>query len=208
MSVITPMFPLGTVVLPGTALPLQIFEPRYVALLRHCMENEPIFGVVLIERGSEVGGGDVRTAIGSMVRIAQAQEVAPGRFAVLSIATTRIRVERWLPDDPYPLAEVEPWDDPQPGPAITELRQANDRRLTTVLALAAELGEARRLPGGELPEFADDPVVAGYQAASLAPLGPLDRQRLLAAPTPDEREALLGELLDDAAAVLRFRLGA
>jgi aspartyl-tRNA synthetase len=56
-----PMFPLGMPLLPGRLLPLRIFEPRYVALLRHCLQQEsPEFGVVLIERGFEVGGGSLR----------------------------------------------------------------------------------------------------------------------------------------------------
>ena len=59
-----PMFPLGTVLLPGAPLPLQVFEPRYRGLTHDCLAGVPEFGVVLIERGSEVGGGDVRTNVG------------------------------------------------------------------------------------------------------------------------------------------------
>ena len=57
---VLPMFPLGTVLLPGAVLPLHVFEPRYRQLVQDCLAGEPEFGVVLIERGSEVGGGDQR----------------------------------------------------------------------------------------------------------------------------------------------------
>ena len=50
-------------------------------------------------------------------------------------------------------------------------------------------------------------MLAGYQAAAVAPLGPLDQQRLLAAATPDARVELLAELLDEAIEVLELRLG-
>ncbi|MEN3314917.1 MAG: uncharacterized protein V7605_1151, partial [Acidimicrobiaceae bacterium] len=54
------MFPLGTVLFPGLALPLHVFEPRYQSLVQACLDGDGHFGIVLIERGSEVGGGDVR----------------------------------------------------------------------------------------------------------------------------------------------------
>ncbi|HEX5095168.1 MAG TPA: LON peptidase substrate-binding domain-containing protein, partial [Acidimicrobiia bacterium] len=54
------MFPLGTVLFPHALLPLQVFEPRYRVMMRNLLDGEREFGVVLIERGSEVGGGDVR----------------------------------------------------------------------------------------------------------------------------------------------------
>ena len=67
-----PMFPLGNVVLPGELLPLNVFEPRYRQLVLDCLAADvPEFGVVLIERGSEVGGGDVRASIGTVTRIAR-----------------------------------------------------------------------------------------------------------------------------------------
>src|SRR5687767_6923459 len=57
-SVRLPMFPLGTVLFPHMVLPLHVFEPRYRVLTRRCLDGEPMFGVVLIVRGSEVGGDD------------------------------------------------------------------------------------------------------------------------------------------------------
>ncbi len=77
-------------------------------------------------------------------------------------------------------------------------------RLRRCLALAAEAGD-RSAPA--TIELSDDPVLAVHQAAIVAPLGPLDQHRLLAAPTPDERAARLTGLLDDAIEVLELRLG-
>ena len=64
------MFPLGSVLLPGTPLPLRVFEPRHVALLSAMLgESDREFGVVLIERGSEAGGGDARIRFGTVASI-------------------------------------------------------------------------------------------------------------------------------------------
>jgi Lon protease-like protein len=110
---IMPMFPLGTVLLPGVVLPLHVFEPRYQQLVRDCLDatTHPEFGVVLIDRGSEVGGGDVRSDVGVVARILQVAAMDAGRFAIISVGTRRIKVTQWLPDDPYPRAEVEDWPD-------------------------------------------------------------------------------------------------
>src|SRR3546814_19261198 len=111
-----PMFPLGSAVVPGAGLPLHVFEDRYRALMKDCMAGDREFGVVLIERGSEVGGGDVRADVGTVARIAEASELPDGRWALIAVGDRRIRVTSWLPDDPYPRAAVEPWPDPAPGP--------------------------------------------------------------------------------------------
>jgi Lon protease-like protein len=197
------MFPLGTVLVPSLALPLHVFEERYRALVRHCLAGDREFGVVLIERGSEVGGDDTRTGVGTVARIHEVVELPDGRFAVASVGTRRIRVTSWLPDDPYPRAEVEDWPDPTPGPGGLLLLEIAVLRLRRVLAMAAEAGDPA--PPSTI-ELSDDPVLVSYQAAALAPLGPFDQQRLLAAGSVEQRLSLLVELLDDAAALLEARL--
>ena len=200
-----PMFPLGSVLVPSAGLPLHVFEPRYRALVRDCLAGAREFGVVLIARGSEVGGEDVRTDAGTVARIVEAVELPDGRWAVAAVGVRRVRVRAWLPDDPYPIAEVEDWPDPVPGDGYEAALAACTARLRRALALAAEAGDAT---APATIELSDDPVLAGYQAATVAPIGPLDRQHLLTAETPDLRVELLGDLLRDAIEVLELRLGA
>lgn len=197
------MFPLGTVLVPSVALPLHVFEPRYRALVRHCLAGDRELGIVLIERGSEVGGGEARTDIGTRARISRAAELPGGRWAIEVVGIQRLRVGAWLPDDPYPLADVEPWPDPPPGAGIAGLLDSTVTLLRRALALAAEAGD--QAPPATV-ELDHDPVVAGYQAAALAPIGPFDRQQLLGAATPDARLDALGALLEGAVAVLQQRL--
>jgi Lon protease-like protein len=200
-----PMFPLGTVLLPGGVLPLHVFEPRYRQLVIDCLADDsgdPEFGVTLIERGSEVGGGDQRAAVGVVARIVQVEALPGGRYALVAVGTQRFRVNAWLPDDPYPLADVDEWQDLDPdAPELPDRVAAATDRLREVLDLAARFGEVPR----EL-EISDDPLLASYHLAGLAPLGPADRYRLLCATSPAERLDRLAECLDDIEAMLRFRL--
>ena len=198
-----PMFPLGTVLLPSVAIPLHVFEPRYRALVHDCLAGDREFGIVLIARGREVGGDAERTDVGTVARILEAAELPDGRWAIGAVGVRRLRVHAWLPDDPYPRAEVEPWPDPDPSPSHGRALERTVATLRRVLALAAEAGDHAAPATIELSE---DPVLAGYQVAAVAPIGPHDRQRLLVATSPEDRLDALEEMLGGALEVLQLRL--
>lgn len=206
------MFPLGSVLLPGQLLPLHIFEARYQAMLEHCRDHGDEFGVVLIQRGHEVGGGDIRSDVGTVARILDATLAAPGHWAVVAAGVRRVRVQRWHPDEPWPHADVEPLvdsDDPDssatPGdsPAVVEVA---DRwpgvlsRLTVVSDIATAMGDESY---AAMPEVADDPRLGSFQVAALSPLGAFDRQKILGTTSLRERLTLLTEMLDDVIGTLR-----
>jgi Lon protease-like protein len=196
------MFPLGTVLFPHALLPLHVFEPRYRLMMRHVLDGDHEFGVVLIERGSEVGGGDTRFDVATVARVVQAAELPDGRYALATVGMRRVRVARWLDDDPYPRAEVVALDDPPAGPGDAGARD----RVVDALARVTEL--ARRIDPRieQVPELDADPLRASYEAAALAPIGPLDAQRLLAATDARTRLGLLADLLGERAVDLRARL--
>jgi uncharacterized protein len=198
-----PMFPLGNVLLPSTLISLHVFEPRYRALARHCMAGDRRLGVVLIERGSEVGGGDVRFDVGTRATIADAVELDDGRWVMVLAGEERVRVQRWLPDDPYPRAEVVPCPDPPPGPEVAARRDELESVLRRVRALQVELGDAT---DDDTVDLSTDPATATWQAVRLAPLGPLDAQRVLGTDGVAERLAMVLSLLDEEAAVLAQRV--
>ena len=121
-------------------------------------------------------------------------------------ARAGFRVNAWLPDDPYPLADVDEWPDEDPdAPGLDRRVDTATARLTGVLELAGQLGESP--VDADLSSVSDDPLVASYHLAALSPIGPADRYRLLCARTPADRLDLLMESLDDVEAMLRFRLG-
>lgn len=202
-----PMFPLGTVLFPHMVLPLHVFEPRYRALMDDVLAGDRCFGVTLITRGHEVGGGDSRSDLGTVARVVQAEETNDGRWLVIAVGTDRVRVTRWLDDAPYPRAEVElapeaitssPEDDADRFGEVAE-------QLRRVLALQRELGHDGVPPTVELDE---DPAIGAWQIPVFGSLTPFDAQRVLEADTPTERLELLGSLLTDLEQVLRFQLRA
>ncbi len=210
-----PMFPLGTVLFPHMVLPLHVFEPRYRALLDDVLDDGGEFGVALISRGHEVGGGDVRTDVGTVARILRAEQLDDDRWFVIAVGTRRFRVEGWLPDAPYPRAEVvdldrDPLEDDgddrgaagQDDDVVSELT-ALTPGLRRVLALQAELGQDN-VPATF--ELAEDPSVASWQAAILSPLTSFDAQRVLATDDRLERLALIAGFLDEIESTLRFQL--
>jgi Lon protease-like protein len=108
-----PLFPLHTVLCPGIALPLHVFEPRYRLLTRRCVEEERPFGIVLIREGREVGGDTVAIAgVGTFAEIRQATPLPDGRFDLLVVGAGRFAVESVDPErEPYLVASVTPLED-------------------------------------------------------------------------------------------------
>jgi Lon protease-like protein len=196
------MFPLQSVLFPSAVLPLHVFEPRYRELTRRVLEGNREFGVTLIERGSEVGGGDARFTIGTRARIVQAAELPDGRWALIAVGVRRIAVARWLPDEPFPQAEVDDVREPEPGPAAGALLATAERLLRRTLALRAELGDPA---APATVELAGDVTTAAFQVAALAPIGPADAQRVLETASTDGRLDLVARLLEEEAEVLEAR---
>lgn len=172
------MFPLGSVLFPYTPLVVRVFEPRYLTMMGRLLDTEdPEFGVVLIERGFEAGGGDERASIGTRARILQIEAGAADLY-VVAVGGERITVDRWREDDPHPVAEVSEiaplaWDE-----ALAPLHREAEQVVRRLATLASVLDEARWDPGTAL---SDDPVEAAWQLAAIAPLGEYDRFRLLRA---------------------------
>lgn len=196
------MFPLGSVLLPGMPLPLRVFEPRYVAMLASVLgEPEREFGVVLIERGSEVGGGDVRFGVGTVARI-HSVEIAEGSIGLLATGAARFEVVRWLQDDPFPRAEVRELEALELDPLTVSALAGAEALVRGTLTRASEFVE---LPWSPDIELSAEPAKRIWQVAGIAPLGPLDHYALLRSATAME---LLTTLVDETrVADLGFTVG-
>lgn len=203
------MFPLQSALLPGEVLPLRIFEPRYSQLVRDCLAmDDPSFGVVLITRGREVGGGDVRSDVGALAHIAEYADQGMGQYELKAVVGERIRIDEWLPDDPYPRAAVRLWPD-EPGPPVTPERigEVVDRILALFERIVSSRGAQLRPDALAVePEVADDPSRHIYALASRVPMGQADRYALLAAPTLAERVDVLTDALETVAAMVEFQI--
>lgn len=197
-----PMFPLGSTVFPGQVVPLHVFEPRYRALLDELLggDSEPTFGIVLIDRGFEVGGGDHRVDVATRVEILQAEEFEDGRWAVVTAGVERLDILEWLSDDPYPRAIVarRPVDD-DGGASLDDLQ---DLLLATIELAARSVG----VDPPESLDFSNDPQTRLDQLSALSPLTEFDRQKVLEARTTSRQIALLSEALSEKQLLIRAEL--
>lgn len=192
---VMPMFPLGSVLMPAMPLNLRIFEERYLKLLGDLLgEETPEFGVVLIERGQEVGGGEKRMGVGT---IASVNEIGTTDefYGLQSVGSRRFRVNAWLPDDPYPVADIDflpdlIWDD-----NLMPARVHLETKVRRLLAFASEFGD---LQYGADVQFSDDPMEACWQLAGVLPVGQLDQLDLLQSQSAEDLIAQTNEIVNAA----------
>lgn len=171
-----PMFPLSTVLFPGAELPLHIFEERYQRLVTDVLDTTREFGTVLITAGSEVGGGDRRSDVGTLVGIEMAAPFDGGRWLLATRGIERIRVVEWLEDDLYPRALVERI----PSSPLTERTELLGQASAAVRRLRMLLSELDHGPNCSLDlGLGDDPTEAAWMACALAPITQHDSQKLL-----------------------------
>ena len=88
-----PIFPLKTVLFPGSALPLRIFEIRYVDMARECLRSSSPFGVCLIREGEEVGTPAVPERVGCLARIDDCDAEELGVLKVRAVGLERFRID-------------------------------------------------------------------------------------------------------------------
>lgn len=180
MSVELAIFPLGAVLMPQMPLPLRIFEDRYLIMLSRILQTEPSeFGVVLIERGQESGGGESRFARGTVAHITELQG-EEGSIGVMTRGTRRFEVMEWLADDPYPRALVEFVGELEWEPELEPLLARAEQTVRRTLARASEFAD-QTWPANV--ELSDDPEQLAWQLAGIAPLAQLDQVALLRSPT-------------------------
>ncbi len=196
---VMPMFPLGSVLFPAMPTALRVFEERYIVMLSTILGDEPPeFGIVLIERGSEVGGGEQRFPIGTVAQITRV-ETSEGFIGLIAVGERRIEVVEWLPDDPFPRADVRPVDELEWNEEHRPLLERAEHLVRRTIAKASEFVE-QQWPADIVLD--DDPVRACWQLAGIAPLGPLDQVRLLRATTVVELLSGIIEATEGAAEML------
>ncbi|WP_104138438.1 LON peptidase substrate-binding domain-containing protein [Cryobacterium sp. Y62] len=185
-----PMFPLGSVLFPYMPLQLRVFEERYLVMLARVLDSEPAeFGVVLIERGQEVGGGERRFSVGTVARVTQL-EAPEGYLGLVVQGERRIEVTEWMPEDPHPLATVRVLSDLEWDDALLPRREQAEQLVRRTLSLASEFSDQEWSPDVVLSH---DPTAAAWQLAAITPVGPLDQIALLRSPT---MEALLDNIIE------------
>jgi uncharacterized protein len=173
-----PIFPLHTVLFPGTPIQLHIFEDRYIQMIQDCMESDGHFGVALIEQGHEALGPLAKPfKLGCSAAIREIEPLDDGRMLLVAQGIDRVRIDEVIDIDPYLTASVEflpiiGKEDPGVESASAGLFPLIQRYLEIV---AADI--AGDLSSFQLP---DEPTALAYLTGSLMQIPLNEKQSLLA----------------------------
>ena len=207
-----PLFPLNTVLFPGAALPLQIFEDRYKEMLQDCMAADSRFGAVLIKEGLEVGGPAVPHTTGTMAEIVQVSDEQRNpsfrrrpestRFLVSCVGRQRFHIRSISDELPYLSGSVELLAEEADQGVTPELTAAVREAVAGYLALVSGLG------GGWVREVPvpTEPVSLSYLAAAALQVDTARKQALLEEATASSRLRSTLSLLNGSAEELKRRV--
>jgi uncharacterized protein len=173
------LFPLNIVLFPDGALPLRIFETRYLDMVRRCMRETQAFGVVLIREGNEVGPAETFD-VGTLAKIVDFHQLSDGLLGLSCVGQQRFRIlNRSRQGDGLNLADVE-WLTPEPKVAVP----ARHARLAELLKnVLPQLGEVYT----DIDMRLDDAAWVGHRLAEILPIALTEKQSCLELDDPIRR---------------------
>ncbi len=179
-----PLFPLNVVLMPGTSLPLHIFEERYKQMVNECLDSETEFGMVLADEDGTRG-------VGCTARIVElVQRFEDGRMVILVEGSRRFKLNNIMTGKPYYVGDVDYLED-GPDDDVSSLAEECVALLERVVEAATE---------GSV----DIEIEPPYRNLSFAIAGRIEfdletRQQILELPTEKGRLEKVKELLTEAA---------
>jgi len=183
-----PLFPLHTVLYPGGQLPLRIFEPRYLRMIRRCVDGGSRFGVVLIKEGQESGQAADIHPVGTFAKVAEYSQQTDNLLQVTAVGEERFQVQSLrVQRDQLLVAET------------LAIKREPDRTIPAGFKLLrsyldhamAELGVQDAIP----ERYLNSARWVSYRLAELLPLSLAKRQWLLELTDPVTRlEALQDQI--------------
>lgn len=182
-------------------LPLHIFEDRYKLMIGRCLEGGRPFGVLLIRRGAEVGGGAVPHEVGTTAVIAGVQRDDDDKMDIVTIGSERFRLRSLRHDLPYLAGDVESW--PLRGGSSPE---AHSQVEPTHALLRQYLSLLDQAQGHEIKidEVPDDPRGLALLVAIALQIPMIQKQGLLAQPNVPEMLAAERAILRREEKILEF----
>ena len=183
-----PLFPLSSVVLPGGLLPLRIFEPRYLDMVRDCVKHQTGFGVCLIKEGVEVGAAAVPRAFGTLVEIVDWDQDDNGLLTISALGKQKFRITDTTTSSGGLLSgDVELLPAETSAPVPQELQHLQD----TMQQILEQVSSTIEY---EQPAL-DDALWLGSRFVELLPMTGEMRHELLSMDDPVDRLAAVNELL-------------
>jgi Lon protease-like protein len=193
-----PLFPLNTVLFPGMTLPLRIFEPRYLRMVRDCLDGDPVFGVLLIKEGQEVGETALPHEVGTTARILSVERASPEELHIVTVGEERFLLHSTSSDKPYLVGEVEPF--PLEGRENQRADALFDAELVLLTAYLELISQANDVDI-QLSQAVAGPTEMAYLVAALLQVPLAVKQQLLAIPN-------LGKMMEREVALLQAEITA
>ena len=195
-----PLFPLGAVLFPGGALPLRIYEVRYLDMIGKCHKAGAPFGVVALTQGAEVrrpgSGAEAFHSVGTLATITALETPQPGLMTIRCHGEQRFRIARseqlkhglWI-------ADVQRLDDDLPVPVPDDLKHAADALAHVLDSLRARQSPGSAPPTIEGPMRLDDCGWLANRWCEILPV-PLElKQQLMQLDNPLVRLELVCDIL-------------
>lgn len=201
-----PLFPLHTVLFPGTPIHLNIFEERYRLMLQQCIKENLPFGVTLIKQGSEAMGPLATPyPVGCTARIMHLEPLADGRINLTAIGDERFRINGLNDQEPYLIGEVEFLDFNNTGTinlseAVSRLKPWVRHYLSLLSRFEEDQYDLSRI------EIPPDPLHMVYLSASLLQIPPVEKQSILSIVSLGELFDHMQRLYRRETAVLKYQL--
>ncbi|NOX92370.1 MAG: peptidase S16 [Gammaproteobacteria bacterium] len=191
MSTLTiPLFPLHAVLFPGGALPLRIFEPRYLDMISGCMKEDKGFGVCLIRDGSEIGKAADTYDTGTLIEICYFSKQPDGLLGITACGQQRFKItSREVQSNQLTMAEVTLLDNEATCPLPEKFNSAAN--------VLRNLFEQLGYPFVKMEKKYDDASWVGSRLAELLPVRLEKKQYFLQLDDPIQRLEQLSALLED-----------
>jgi Lon protease-like protein len=196
---IVPLFPLaGALLFPRAVLPLNVFEPRYLAMIDHALGGDRLIGIIQPaitgDGEAEAGSNPPLSEIGTLGRITHFEEREPDRYVVALTGLTRFRIlEETTTMTPFRLARIDAgaFDaDFETGLGEAEVDRSAFIRTLRQYADYAEL----ELDWDDVEKMPLEDLVNSCVMAS--PYGPRERQALLETESLRDRAEMLAALAE------------
>lgn len=188
-----PIFPLGVVLYPGTALPLHLFEPRYRQLLTDVRAGDSRFGIITAISGvpeRELPPG----RLGCVAEVTEVEMMPDGRSNIVVVGRERVALDTFVDSEaPYHVASVTVVPDVASANAVV-LAVASDE---VALHFKQVVKAVHTINGsdGPVPPLPDDPAQLAWTIASMIDLDLESRYKLLAERDPAARLTAIDAVL-------------
>lgn len=191
-----PLFPLGQPLFPGVRLNLQIFEQRYIQLVRMSLREDKPFGIVAIAEGNEAGEAPEIYSVGLQVNIVDWRQQDNGLLGITVAGDRRFEIhDSWIEEDGLLMAEAASLTDD------SEEKNISTHELDGLESLLRELANHPACSWINIDDKQMSPQELSWKLSQALPVSVEDKIPLLAESELDVRLELIQNYVDRLSAI-------